>query len=509
MRLRSFRLRLALISVASAAIALFVFGTVVSGLWRNDRLQRIDEELTRRGHVLASRGFTKAGWDGIYRSLESMLGEEKIDERFLVVRRVNDGKLIYKSPTWPENSDDTRFAASEETFEWRGSVRDFFRPVRPRRPEPDEGQRSRDQRSRRDLFNNKREGPPARTLKKASFYETSVGEQAWRIGVFGNGRIEILLGASLNEMQGELRSLWLSFATAATGALALIALGAWLLARKALSPIEALTEATRQVSASELSNRIDLPEADKEFVPLINVYNTMMARLERSFHQARRFSADASHELKTPVAIMKGTLERALAESSEGSREQEVYTSLLEETDHQQSILQSLLLLARADAGRLTVSTEAVSLSDLATHALDDAEMMAEDDSLELKSTIAQDLTVAGDANLLQQVLHNLLSNATKYNQPSGWVGLTLKSEDQHAVLQVANSGPQITAEAQHRLFERFYRAEASRSDRTDGIGLGLSLSLEIVRAHGGSLSLLHSNEEETVFELRLPLKQG
>ena len=507
MKLRSFRLRLALISATSAAIGLFVFGLVASSLWRKDRVLRLDEELTRRGHVLASRGFSKEGWEKVYQSMDSIVGEEKIDSRFLVVRRKNSTPL-YQSESWPKNLTLTDFEASDETFEWRGSVRDFFRPPVPwnRNAERARRQQKEERRpSRRDPFT-KREEPPTRTIKKPLFYEASAGDQQWRIGVFGNSKFDILLGANLDEMRGELRSLWLSFATASTGALTLIALGSWLLARKALTPIEALTEATKNVSAGDLSTRIDLSEADKEFQPLISVYNTTMARLERSFHQATRFSADASHELKTPVAIMKGILERALADSQEGSREQTIYTSLLEETDHQQAILQTLLILSQADAGRLQTTTEPTSLSDLTLHALDDAGMMAEEDDLQIRSAIAPDLQVEGDATLLQQVLHNLITNAVKYNQPQGWLGITLETNGTEAVLQVTNSGVAVPDEAQGRLFERFYRAEAARTNREDGIGLGLNLSLELVKAHNGTLKLLRSTSEETVFELRLPL---
>lgn len=511
MKLRSFRLRLALISAASAAIGLFVFGLVVSRLWENDRLERVDEELTLRGHALASasRGFPKARWENANKSLESMLGEEKVSARFLLVRNAENGESIFESSSWPQSLDLAEFPASPEMFEWKGSIRDFFRTSGSRRRGDSRQGRSRNESnrpSRRDPFGEKREAPPTRQVKKALFYEADAGDQRWRIGVFGNAKSDILLGASLDEMQGELRSLWLSFAIASTGALALIALGSWLLARKALNPIKALTTATKQVSTGDLSTRIDLPEADKEFLPLINVYNKTMARLERSFHQATRFTADASHELKTPVAIMKGTLERALAESEQGSREQAVYTSILEETDHQQAILQTLLLLSQADAGKLRVTAAPMSLSDLATHGLDDAEMMAEEDELSVRSKIEPDLQVQGDSNLLQQVLHNLLTNAVKYNKAKGWIGITLYQDGREAVLQVANSGHAIPPEAQSRLFERFFRSEAARSDREDGIGLGLSLSLELVKAHDGTLKLLKSDEEETVFELRLPL---
>ncbi len=131
---------------------------------------------------------------------------------------------------------------------------------------------------------------------------------------------------------------------------------------------------------------------------------------------------------------------------------------------------------------------------------------MKEKDDLKIRGTIAPGLQVDGDPTLLQQVLHNLITNAVKYNQPQGWLGITLEPDGPEAVLQVANSGPAIPEKAQGRLFERFYRAEAARSNREDGIGLGLSLSLELVKAHNGTLELLRSNSEETVSELRLPL---
>ncbi len=508
MRLRSFRLRLALISASSAAVGLLVFGIAVAGLWRKHRITRIDEELTRRGHVLASQGVPAQAWSEVYRTMQSFLGEEDRDSHFLGIRRASDATLVYQSPNWPQDLEASLYPASNETFEWRGSARDFFRPKGFGRRrgtgqanQPDDP----DRRQRRELF--PRRGPqPIRILRKPVIYEVRHEDQHWRLGVFGNKRNEVLLGAHLGEFHREQKSLWLAFATASTGALALIALGAWLLSRKALSPVEALTEATRRVSASDLGQRIDLPQADREFLPLIRVYNNMMERLENSFHQATRFSADASHELKTPIAIMQGTLERALAESAPGSKEQTVYTSLLEETDHQQAILQSLLLLSRADAGKLSVAREHLSLSELALRALDDAEMMGEDRTIAIQSEIQPSLFVKGDPILLQQVLHNLLTNAVKYNKPHGWVRLLLKAEATEAVLRVSNSGTAIPREAQSRLFERFYRVEAARSSRKDGIGLGLSLSLELVKAHGGSLTLESSTNEETVFELRLPL---
>lgn len=510
MRLRSFRLRLALLSAGSAAIGLFVFGWAASGLWWKERIGQLDRDLETVGYMLASRNLPDDGWEAFFRSLQGVLGEEKFESRFLLVSRLNHG-VVYQTTNWPENLSSDAYAASEEVFDWVDGPPPPAGPSgRPkRRPTLRElGDLSDEERRRwrRDGIA-RRLGIKGgvRKLQRAQFYTAADVGSRFRIGAFGNRRYHLLLGADLANIEQEQRALQMTLATASIGALALIVAGAWLLSRKALSPIAALTDATRRVSASDLSQRLALPNADREFVPLIDVYNGMMERLERSFHQATRFSADASHELKTPVAIMKGTLERALTEAPENSREQRVYTELLEETEHQQAILQSLLLLARADSGQLTLHQERFSFSALATDAADDAEMMAEAWELQIERSITPEVSVEGDRGLLQQVLHNLLTNATKYNRPEGTVSLVLEVDGADAVLRVANTGPGIPIEAQPRLFERFYRVEGSHSNRDEGIGLGLSLSQEIVKAHGGQIRLLRSDGKETVFEVRLP----
>jgi|MDTC01.1.fsa_nt_gb signal transduction histidine kinase len=521
MKPKSFRRRLAWISVVSAALGLLAFMVVADRLWHRKRLQEIDGELARIGHVLASSGSTKQPWERVYALMGQVLGEEKLERRILTVRRARtkgQKKEVYQSPNWPTTLSHIAFAASTESYEWEGEFADFYRPgkfrrsrpTNPRRP-PDwfidrQGSNGRDrQEAIRTRGNNAKH--LYRKPQRMAAYHTALDQDThWRLGVYANNDIDLVIGSSLTELRGEMAALRLTALTATLGALALIGIGAWWLSRKALRPIAALTYATESISVNDLSQRIDLPDADQEFLPLIRHYNAMMNRLETSFHQATRFSADASHELKTPLAIMKGTLERALTDPETRPYEQQYYSNLLEEVEHQQAILQSLLLLSRADSGQLNLNREPLAFSQLVQSALEDAEMMADGMELTFDIEISPDIIVSGDAALLGQVVHNLLSNALKYNRPTGRLRVRLQQAEPSALLTVANTGEPIPPRANAQIFQRFYRVEDSRSHRTEGSGLGLSLSLEIVRAHGGELTLFSSTDKETVFVVKLPL---
>jgi signal transduction histidine kinase len=240
---------------------------------------------------------------------------------------------------------------------------------------------------------------------------------------------------------------------------------------------------------------------------LITVFNAMMDRLEKSFHQASRFSADASHELKTPLTIMQGEVEAALQHAPTGSEQQRVFSDLLEEIQRLKSITQKLLLLSQADAGQLQPVRQPIDFTGAVRELMEDTEILAGD--LKLEANLQSGVRVQADADLLQQVLHNLASNAVKYNQPGGTIRFELTASATHATLRVHNTGPGLNAEDQGKLFERFHRGDPSRNRAVSGVGLGLSLSREIARAHGGELVLEQSSPAETTFSLRLPRAIG
>jgi signal transduction histidine kinase len=206
---------------------------------------------------------------------------------------------------------------------------------------------------------------------------------------------------------------------------------------------------------------------------------------------------------------MQGELENALQEALPGSKEQQTFGNLLEETQRLKTITSGLLLLARADAGQLKPVLEAVNLTSMLEGILEDARALAEDTHLEFEVSLAPGIQVAADPVLLRTALLNLFVNAVKYNLPGGSIRATLESRTSRVFLTIGNSGPGIPEPDQDRIFTRFHRVDAARQRRVDGIGLGLSLAREILRAHGGELEMQESRPGWTIFVLRMQTAAG
>lgn len=285
--------------------------------------------------------------------------------------------------------------------------------------------------------------------------------------------------------------------------LVLIAIGAWILSESALKPIREVTATLRLVTARGLDQRIPTHGSDREFVELLQVFNQMMERLERSFTQASRFSADAAHELKTPLSILQGELERTLHAAEPGSPLQQRLSNLLDEVRHLGAIVRKLLLLSLADAGQMPLLTTPVDLSELLVDLVNDIDMLSPD--LKVQVQIEPALTVQADQALLIQVLQNLISNATKYNLPQGWVRIEAGRRQRMVYVKIANSSRNIPASERSRIFDRFHRGDPARTQHIEGLGLGLSLSREIAYAHRGNLTLDSTPAGQTAFTLTLP----
>jgi signal transduction histidine kinase len=250
---------------------------------------------------------------------------------------------------------------------------------------------------------------------------------------------------------------------------------------------------------------------DQEFAELIQVFNRMLERLERSFQQAQRFSADAAHELKTPLAIVQGQLERAMAQAGDGSPLQSSLSSVLDEVRRLSTISRKLLILSQADAGRLRVHTEPFDMSAALQDLLEDTRMLAP--HLLVSGEIQPGLWVQADASLLRQVLHNLISNAIKYNAHSaehpGWIRINTARWAKQLEVVVSNASNGIAVPDRDRIFQRFYRVDSAHSRAVEGVGLGLSVSREIARAHGGDLTLKADRSEEVQFSLLMPVTES
>jgi len=285
-------------------------------------------------------------------------------------------------------------------------------------------------------------------------------------------------------------------------ALILTAVGAWLLSTFAMRPLNRLRESMRAITPNALGRRLPGESEDREFRDLIEVYNTMLERLQKSFEQASRFSADAAHELKTPLTILRGRLEQARRKSTEEGAKADL-SALIDEVSGLTTIIRKLLLLSQADAGKLELSLESVNLTSLLAEMMDDVELMVEEGKF--VATVAPDLVVKADFALLKQLINNLLGNCVRYSTPDGPIRVAGTRKNGSCVITFSNSSRAIPASERERFFERFFRGDPSHSRKIEGNGLGLSLALEIAKAHRGNLRLLPTMDTEVCLELSLP----
>jgi heavy metal sensor kinase len=343
--------------------------------------------------------------------------------------------------------------------------------------------------------------PPPISFGQPATYRTASGN--WRVGVGGSQRATFIVAMNLAPLEKNLAQLSGVMMAAAIPGLLLIAAAGAFLATRALRPIAALTTAAERITARGLDQRMPATREAGEFQRLSDVFNDMLDRLEKSFQQATRFSADAAHELKTPLTILQGQIEESLRESADGSSQQKLCADLLEEVQRLKNIVRKLLLLSMADAGELRLNLEPVDLGSIVENAAEDAKILAP--NLRIETAVAPPVKISADPDLIEQVLQNLVSNAIKYNRDGGFIRLELQQNPAGVRLAVTNSGAPIPAQDHGRLFERFYRGDPSRAKTVEGVGLGLSLAREIARAHGGELALERSDESGTVFVLTVP----
>ena len=288
------------------------------------------------------------------------------------------------------------------------------------------------------------------------------------------------------------------------GAVASMILG-WGFSRFTLRPISSIERTARKIGGHNLGERIPVPPGDDELASLSRLLNETFDRIEAAFDQVRQFTADASHELKTPLAIMRGTLEQGLEKCRNAPEAQEAFSKLLEQTDRQGAILESLLLLSRADAGKLEISAERIDLSGLLETWLEDASLLAEARDITIHSEIEPGIEIDGDPVLLQQVAHNLFSNAVRYNEEGGVIDCRLRRTGNGIEWKIANTGDALAEADRERIFDRFERGCRANDASEAGVGLGLSLVKEIVTAHGGSVTAGVTDEGLTTMMVSLP----
>jgi heavy metal sensor kinase len=279
--------------------------------------------------------------------------------------------------------------------------------------------------------------------------------------------------------------------------------GGWWLVSRAIKPINEISATAVKISAGDLSQRINVAEAESELGQLAAVLNSTFARLEAAFAQQQQFTSDAAHELRTPVSVMLTQTQTALNREREAADYKQTVEACQRAAQRMRRLIESLLALARLDAGQEVLKRLRFDFSKTISECVELVNPLANERGVKI-SVELEPLEISGDSERLAQVVTNLLTNAVQYNHEGGEARVQLKSENGLAVLTVADNGAGISAEDLPRVFERFYRADKSRS--TGGNGLGLAISKAVVEAHGGAIEVASEENAGTIFIVRLPI---
>jgi len=334
----------------------------------------------------------------------------------------------------------------------------------------------------------------------------SHGARAVAGGVSHAGRQFVLLVvAPLDNVAAELaavrRVLWL----ATPPLLALAGLGGWWVAARNLAPLGWMGRQASAISGSNLERRLEIGHAARELTVLADSFNELLARLDQSFAVLRRFVADASHEMRTPLAVIQGEADIALSRSRTPAEYASSLGLILDESRRLSRLVDDLLQLAGADAGRVKLRSEEVYLNDLVAECCRSLHSVASAKGIELDYRSAPDIAFRGDPELLRRLVINLLDNAIRYTEPGGKAEAWVDAAGPEVRIVVSDTGSGIPPEAAPHVFDRFYRADKSRGRDQAGSGLGLAIVKWIAESHRGSVTFNSQPGRGTTFTVSLP----
>jgi heavy metal sensor kinase len=317
----------------------------------------------------------------------------------------------------------------------------------------------------------------------------------------------VLVGRSVAREENYLRDIRWSIAGATAIITAIGLLGGLWLTERAIQPIRLISQTAKMISASQLSRRIDVKETQSELGSLAQTLNQTFDRLEAAFQRQVQFTADASHELRTPLSIIYTHTEWALTRQRNESEYRQAIEACARASARMKTLVESLMVLARADAGKLDLRYENLDLSQSVRECAALLSPLADEKKVKINLDL-QSVSIQADQNRVLQLITNLLSNAIRYNRPGGSVTISLSTEENAAVLKVIDTGVGIAPEHQPMVFERFFRADKARSRESGGSGLGLAICDSIVQALGGRIHFVSHPSDGTTFIVHLPLNR-
>lgn len=325
-----------------------------------------------------------------------------------------------------------------------------------------------------------------------------------KVPEFGN--VQLRSATDIKQLNAAVEKMWIL----AIGGLAVIALaaalGSYLIMRRGLRPLDTINSTAASISeGTDLSRRIPVTRAQDEFHALGTTFNGMLDRLERSFDKERRFTDNASHELRTPVAVMLSEADYALGEGRSPEELREALERVRSQAVYMSELTSQLLALARADRGASQLQLEELDLSELCELVGETGAELAAERSIAFYSNVQPGVRVRGDTALLMRMALNLVENAVRYGREGGFIRFELRCESGWAVGSVEDNGIGIEPEELPRIWERFYQVDRSRGGAANGAGLGLAMVEFIVQAHGGEVSVQSVPGSGSTFTWRIP----
>jgi heavy metal sensor kinase len=285
------------------------------------------------------------------------------------------------------------------------------------------------------------------------------------------------------------------------------AAGGYWISTRALAPVDQITQTARTISAQNLSSRLIVPKTRDELQRLSETLNGMLERLEAAFKKITQFTADASHELRTPVAVMRTRAELSLRKARSADEYRDVIAEVLTELEKTSGLIEQLMFLARADSGAETLHFSATNVTEILREACHQGSALAEAKQIAFQEKISGDsLWIQGDASSLRRLFLILIDNAVKYTPANGQVEVSLQRSDGYAVAEVRDTGIGIAETDLPNVFERFYRADKARTRESGGVGLGLSIGRWITEVHTGTIEVHSSPGRGSIFQIRLPI---
>ena len=337
------------------------------------------------------------------------------------------------------------------------------------------------------------------SMQPIRLYSTMLTDKHHVVGV-------VQIGQSLAKLNANLQNILIGLLIVTPFALLLSAFGSYWLAGRAFRPIHRLALTAREIGAKDLSQRVPVPQPEDEVRELSVIFNQMIGRLEHAFAQQRRFVADASHELRTPVAVIRSMTELAVSQPSDAEDTLLVLHEVNSESERLGRLISDLLALARADEGQVKLDFEPVRLDLLTADVVSSLEVLAGERKVVLRTADLNPATVLGDAARLIQIIMSLVDNALTYTNAGGTVTLSVKATVSDAYLIVRDTGIGMAKSDIAHIFERFYRADPARSKAVGGSGLGLSIADWLVHAHDGAISVESELNKGSTFTVMLPL---